>query len=131
MRFDGVSEIGEWLAGSGGLSEALLHELALARFGYSIRAVFQVIADLDGAVLQEPRQVVVDLDGVDRLELRGGLTPRMVEHPEEINWGLSEVALVRVMAVDGGVRFEVLWEGDRRIEVRCHKISLTAPGAPT
>lgn len=71
--------------------------------------------------------VALDLDGVQRLVLEGGPNARMLKHPEEIGWGLSEVALVRVAPTDDGVRFEALWEGERRVEVHCRQATLNAP----
>ncbi|MEI2809997.1 MAG: hypothetical protein V9F00_07300 [Nocardioides sp.] len=112
---------------SGGLSESLMKELCLVNHGYSVRIVFSVIVDPEGRVLDEPLDVGVDLAGVQRLTLKGGLTARMLEHPEEIGWGLSEVALVRVTSANGDVRFEALWEGNRRIEVVCRQATLVAP----
>lgn len=78
-------------------------------------------------MLDEPVQVKFDLEGVQELSLPGALTPRMLEHPERINWGLSEVARVRVAPSDDGVRFEALWEGERRVEIQCRRATLTVP----
>ena len=43
--------------------------------------------------------------------------------------GLSEVAQVRVASSGDGVRFEALWEGERRVEIECRRAGLTVPDA--
>jgi hypothetical protein len=128
MKVDTAEGISRWLEHSGALSEALLKKLCLVNYGYSVHVEFSMIVDAEGRVLDDPLDVGLDLDGVQRLTLEGGLTTRMLEHPEEIGWGLSEVALVRVVPSDDGVRFEALWEGERRVEIQCRQATLTAPG---
>lgn len=127
MRVETPEAISSWLERSGALSEALMKELCLVNHGYSVHMEFSVIVDPDGRVLEEPLDVGVDLDGVQQFALTGGLTTAMLEHPEEIGWGLSEVAQVRVASADVGVRFEALWEGARRIEIHCRRATLTVP----
>lgn len=128
MRVDTVERISRWLEQSGGLFEALLTELRLVNHGYSVRVEFSVVVDRAGHVLDDPLDVGFDLDGVRRLTLEGGLTSAMLEHPERINWGLSEVSQVRVASCDDGIRFEARWEGgERRVEVDCRRATLTAP----
>jgi hypothetical protein len=128
MKVDTAEGINRWLEQSRALSEALMKELCLLNYGYSVHVEFSVIIDAEGRVLDDPLDVGFDLDGVQRLTLEGGLTARMLERPEEIGWGLSEVALVRVAPSDDGVRFEALWEGERRIEIKCRRAILTVPG---
>ena len=122
-----LEEITGWLDGAGGLSESLLDELTLTRHGYSVHLALKVIIDRDGQVLDKPLRVTFDLDGVHLLSLCGGLTPSMVDHPERINWGLSEVALVRVVPHPRGVLFEALWEDTRKVEVICAQVSMIIP----
>ena len=43
------------------------------------------------------------MHGVQRLQLEGGVNQDMLEHPEAINWGLSEVSLVRAEASADGL----------------------------
>ncbi|WP_109508451.1 hypothetical protein [Nocardioides speluncae] len=130
MKVDTTEEISRWLEQGGGLAESLMRELRLDKFGYSVHIAFSVIVDAAGRVLETPLELALDLDGVQQLTLRSGLTPRMLEHPDEIGWGLSEVALVRVASSDVGVRFEALWEGERRIEVECRRATLEVVQTP-
>lgn len=127
MKLETLEEINDWLPRVDNLWESLMDQLSLTNFGYSARVVFTLIIDRNGRVLDQPLQVTFDLDGVQELSLHGALTPRMREHPERINWGLSEVARVRVAPTDDGVRFEALWEGERRVEIQCRRVTLTLP----
>ena len=127
MRLDTFGEIESWLSETGALSEALLDESSLTEFGYSAHVVFTRLIDRNGRLLDEPSQVTFDFEGIHDLTMQGALTPRMLAHPEEINWGLSEVALVRVSSSEKGFRFEALWEGDRKIAVTCERATLTTP----
>lgn len=125
-----VEEINGWLAATGGLGEALLDELSLTRHGYSVHVAFMPVVVREGRrVLDQSTRVTFELEGVLDLHLRGALTQGMLENPEAINWGLSEVALVKLAPVAEGIRFDVRWEGDRRIHVFCARVSLLVPGS--
>jgi hypothetical protein len=124
IQLQGVDPIRGWLDSVGGLSEALLDELSLTDSGYSLRVVFKMVVDLNGAVLSVPTIAAFGFEGLEELRMHGALTSRMIERPEGISWGLSEVALVRASSAAGGAYFEILWEGDRRIEIECHRASL-------
>jgi hypothetical protein len=128
MKLETLEEINDWLPQVDNLWESLMDELCLTQFGYSARVVFTLVIDRNGRVLDQPLRVTFDLSGVQELSLHGALTPRMLEHPERINWGLSEVARVRATPADDGVLFEALWEGERRVEVHCRQATLTVPG---
>lgn len=106
-----------------------MRELRLVSNGYSVHVEFRVIIDPNGRVLDEPIDVGIDLEGVQRLTLMGGLTARMLEYPEDVDWGLSEVAQVRVASSGDDVRFDALWEGERRVEIECRRAGLTVPDA--
>lgn len=101
--------------------EALLVELRLVNHGYSVELDFNLVLDAEGRVrpnLRDAREsVTLRLDGVTSLELVGGLSDAMLAHPEMINWGLSEIALVEVDDTDLGPQLRVLWEGSRRIVI--------------
>lgn len=126
MKLETVEGIDAWLASVGALSEALIEELCLTKFGYSVRAVFNRVIRPDGRVLDEPSRVTFEFDGVQRMTMDGGLTPQMLDHPERINGGLSEVAVVRIALAEDWLHFEALWEQDRRIQIQCRRATLTA-----
>ena len=43
------------------------------------------------------------MEGVSTLRLDGGLSVAMIQNPEGIDWGLSEVAHVGAYSADSGV----------------------------
>ncbi len=104
-----------------------MRELCLVSNGYSVHVEFTVIIDPNGRQLEEALDVGIDLEGVQGLTLVGGLTARMLEYPKDVDWGLSEVAQVRVTSSGDGVRFEALWEGERRVEIECRRAAFTVP----
>lgn len=131
MKIESIEGISRWLEQSGGLFEALLRELRLVHHGYSVHIEFSVIVDVEGRLLDAPREVGLDLSGVQHFTLEGGLTGSMLEDPDSINWGLSEVAGVHVAPSAEGLQVEVRWEGERRIEIQCRGATLTVPGERT
>lgn len=105
--------------------ECLLDDVRWLRFGSQIDLVFNYVWDEGGQVrdrvLEEPRLVTVRCFGVQELMLSNHLTQAMLDEPDRLNWGLSEVAVVRFepRRLDGGdgVQVAVLWEGGRALHV--------------
>jgi hypothetical protein len=106
----------------------LLHDLRLVNFGFSLDLVFNDIWTPDGRVrpdvLERPVLLTFRLLGVESLRLTGGLTAAMIEHPNEINWGLSEVSRVLATSVGSRLRLSVRWEGERLIDVEFHRFEI-------
>jgi hypothetical protein len=50
----------------------------------------------------------------------------MLHEPEQVNWGLSEIARVVTSPADQGIGIAVEWEGDRRIDVRFADFIITS-----
>lgn len=105
------------------LEEAILTDLTTRTFGYSVDLLFVVPVGAASGTDHE-RHVRIELDGVHRLLLQGGLTEQMIDSPESINWGLGEVALVRIEQDGERARIEVIWEGDRKIEAISQGITI-------
>ncbi len=117
-----------WLKANDSLSESLLQNLSLEKYGYSVQAVFRRVIDNGGDVLSAPYDVEIHLEAVDSLNLVGALMDYSVEHPEEVNWGFSEVSLVTLEPEDGRFRLRVVWEGwDRKIEILCRRVWVSIP----
>ncbi len=117
-----------WLKANDSLSESMLHNLSLEKYGYSVQAVFRRVIDNGGDVLSVPYDVEIHLEAVDSLNLVGALMDYSVEHPEEVNWGFSEVSLVTLEPEDGRFRLRVVWEGwDRKIEILCRRVWVSIP----
>lgn len=115
----------ELLRSLGHLSEWLLHDVRWRRFGSEIEVQFNNVFDESIRVrtdaLDNPRLFVVRLFGVQSLTLSNHLSPAMLDEPERIDWGFSEISKVDLQGVAladrVGVRFSILWEGPRRIDV--------------
>jgi hypothetical protein len=109
------------------LQESLLTALELTRHGYSAELRFAHLRR--GRPVPETSQVTVVMEAVSALRLNGGLSEAMVQHPERINWGLSEVALVSAYAAEPGVGLLVAWEDEREIRVEAARARFNAsPG---
>ena len=73
----------------------------------------------------EPRPITLTFELTTMLMLNNALTQYMVEHPEELGWGISEIALFEIVdmgvgdanTVPGYMTGRFLWEGKRRIDV--------------
>ncbi|GAB2495412.1 hypothetical protein GCM10027063_38200 [Promicromonospora xylanilytica] len=120
----GVDEAANRLESMSGLEEAILTDLTTRNFGFSVDLLFLIPVGAASGTGHE-RRVRIELDGVHRLLLQGGLTEQMISSPESINWGLGEVALVRIgQEEEGRASIEVLWEGDRKIEAISQGIAI-------
>src|SRR3989442_14766440 len=100
------------------LEDCLLHDLRLVQFGFGIDLTFNYVwsdeNQVRSDVLEKPKLITLRLIGVESLNLRGGLTGGMIDNPELINWGLSEVARVEPVEGNSGLALSIYWEGSRR-----------------
>ncbi|BCW44000.1 hypothetical protein StoSoilB5_11840 [Arthrobacter sp. StoSoilB5] len=79
-------------------------------------------------MLSAPYDVEIHLEAVDSLNLVRALMDYSVEHPEEVNWGFTEVSLVALEPEGDRFRLSVIWEGwDRKIEILCRRVWVSIP----
>lgn len=101
--------------------EALLTELRLVNYGFSVEIEFMLTLDAHEGLVADlaatQPMVRLRLDGVSSLELVGGLSAAVLSHPDRVDWGLSEIALAEVTETEQGGSLAVRWEGDRTITV--------------
>jgi len=113
------------------LEECLLHEVRMSPDFYRAEILFNCVWDDNGRarerVLEEPVLVSVRLVGIEELRLVGELTAGMKRSPELIDWGLAEIAGVRVSRSGEILGLSVEWESQRRLEARCMTIELIEP----
>lgn len=113
------------------LEECLLHEIRVSPDLYRIELKFNHIWKGEDRVrervLEEPVFVTLRLVGIEELQFIGALTEGMKGSPELLDWGLTEVAGVRVRDRNGLIALTVDWESERRLEVRCVTIELVEP----
>jgi hypothetical protein len=135
MKNSGPKELATALQAWRSLQECLLDDLRFANYGYSVELTFNYIWDRAGRLRpgaqEQPLHVRIRLDGVQELHMAGGLTESILARPELIDWGLSEVALVRAIhSKRAPLALEVRWEGgERRIEIHFHEFEFSAPDA--
>ena len=81
------------------LEECLLVEVLWKNYGLTLECIFNYIWTPDGKVrrnLAEPDLVTVTFDLVQELHVQNALNEAMCREPERINWGISEIALMRL-----------------------------------
>jgi hypothetical protein len=123
-----------WLRGWNYFQECLLHDVRPVRFGFGINLVFNYAWTKEGNiredVIERPQLATLSLLGVQYLRFSGGLTQGMLENPELINWGLSEISLVRQVECPDLLAIEVQWEGDREMRVHYAQFAFAPEEAP-
>ena len=111
--------------------ECILLDVRWEHYGYKLDLVFHYIWASGGAIrknLDQPHLLHVVFEGVHEFHVRNAWTDAMFEEPASMNWGASEVALVRVendpkyvgpYGSSGREAYHVCvyWEGDRRIDI--------------
>jgi hypothetical protein len=102
--------------------ECLLADVRPVRFGYGIDLVINDGRDGEGRVrndiLERSLLTTIRLLGVESLNFVGALTPAMKEHPERIDWGLSEIAMVDpFQPKEVPLCISVKWEVRRRLDI--------------
>ncbi|PWN03039.1 hypothetical protein DJ010_11770 [Nocardioides silvaticus] len=125
-------ELRRWLR----CEESLLVEMALTHHGYGVRLGFNLTWASEGVLRPDldsrEQRLTIEMRGVQRLHMEGGLSQRMLDYPEAINWGLSEVSLLRAEPCAAGLQLQVLWEGERRIVIDAQSASVIGPdGVPS
>ena len=122
------------------LGECILLDVRWLFQGTTIAMLFNYIWDSDGNVRSDlgSSECVLEVrfHGVNRFHVTNALSASMVQNIDRINWGLSEIALMKVDGIELSdvfgdaiefVRILVLWEGERRIEIACRAVEFIGP----
>ena len=131
MIFESLDLMAGYLRENRNFGDCLLVDVRWRHFGTVIELIFDYSWTPDGSVRAEyaPSDLrALVLRNVQELHVCNSLSEHMSLHPEELNWGLSEVASVRVLDEDRflakyqslPVPFHHLrcsWEGDRTLDV--------------
>jgi hypothetical protein len=131
MMLESAELITDYLNRYRRFEDRLLQDVRWRLYGTVIELEFDYVWSDNGAIRSEyeqPNLKVLALHNVQEFHLWNGLTEHMSLHPEDLNWGLSEVASVRV--VDDPVvlgkyqhvavplhHLRCAWEGERRIDI--------------
>ncbi|RMI42781.1 hypothetical protein EBN88_08620 [Streptomyces triticirhizae] len=121
--------LSEWSS----FEECLLHDVRPVHFGFGVRMDINHVWGPDGQVrpdaLERPVLVRLFLMGVQRLEFTGALNHAQLADPEQLDWGLTEIAVVRRFDVPDLVGLAVEWESERQLRVCFADFLLSVPDA--
>lgn len=136
------AEMEELLEEHRSFEECLLQEVRTARSGTAVKLYFAYIWDDDdpggGLVADEPRTVTLCLESLREIRFLTALPPGVLAEPERADWGLTEVALVRLeesselltahrARSDAPLQHLVVeWEGDRRLDCIFERLSYSS-----
>lgn len=124
-------EIEELLNSLHHLSECVIEQFNWKDYGTTLEVVFDYIWTDDQRLrsdLERPFHVTLKFRCVQELHLNNALNQYMCARPEEIGWGINEVAMVKVKAEEEALEpyrllpipfhhVVFLWEGERRIDI--------------
>ena len=141
MKTNHRKEIEAFLKNHKNFSECIIEELALKDYGTTLDVAFNYIWTDSGELrpdLDKPKNIALRFRLVQELRINNSLNSSIFEHPESINWGLNEVALVQVVKDDRALQVrgdslallnhvEFLWEGERRIDVVFSELEVSWP----
>jgi hypothetical protein len=127
MRTSEPLEVERWLAQHNGFSECIIERLVVSHYGTTFEVVINNIWDANGSLrsdLEESFLIILRFSLVQELHVNNALTHQMRIAPQNVNWGLNEVALV-ILVKDSDLihsdtslmHIAFLWEGTRRIDV--------------
>jgi hypothetical protein len=127
MRTSESKNIEKFLIEHRGFAECIIEEFLLTDYGTTFEVAINYIWDTTGELrsnIDEPQTIVLRFRLVQELRINNALTEQMLRHPQDINWGLNEIAGIKIVsnAVEAGsehsfIHLAFVWEGDRRIEV--------------
>jgi len=131
MMLESVEMIADYLSQHRAFEECILEDIRCRHYATVVDLVFDYVWSSDGSLrseFEQPDRRVLTFHNVQEFRLFNALTEHMVLHPEELNWGMNEVALVRVVSESTVIgKYEQLpipihhvrcqWEGDRRIDI--------------
>jgi hypothetical protein len=125
----GKQDVERSLARYRNFEECLLEELRWLDAGRVMELEFGYIwgDDPEGSVLEQPRSIVVRLNDAVVLRVESPLTPTMLAHPERLNWGIKEIAQLRLATqsellrrpegMEDTLQLVAAWEGPGRIDI--------------
>ena len=127
MRTSDSKDIERFLIEHRGFAECIIEKFLLTDYGTTFEVAINYIWDAVGKVrskIDESQVILLRFRSVQELHINNALTQQMLRHPQEIDWGLNEIARLVLVSdtVDAGaehlsLHLAFIWEGDRRIDV--------------
>lgn len=108
--------------------ECVLHEIRSTDAFFTLDLIFDYIWNDEGRVRDglgdDLSLVKVTASVIKELTFEDGFSEAMRRWPEQVNWGIAEVAEVSISSDGLNLRLIVSWENDRRIEIVCGSIEV-------
>ena len=127
MRTTESIDIQKFLIEHKGFAECIIEEFRLTDYGTTFEVALNYIWDATGQLrsnIDEPQRIVLRFRLFQELKINNSLNEQMLRHPEDINWGLNEIACIKLVGdkVEAGaehsfIQLAFVWEGNRRIDV--------------
>jgi len=131
MRTSNREQIEAFLREHKGFSECIIEEFIFKDYGTTLEVRLNYVWSDWGDIranLNEPRNIILKFRLVEDLHIKNSLSHSMLTEPESINWGLNEIALLKVVGDTNALQTPepseplfthvvFLWEGDRRIDI--------------
>lgn len=131
MELSAEDRLDTFLSEWNSFEECLLHDVRPVQFGYGLKVDINYVWGESGTIrpdiLERPVLVSLYLMGVQRLEFTGALSAAMLAVPEQIKWGLTEIAYVRRFDLPELLGLAIEWEGQRQLKVEFTDFQSTSP----
>ena len=113
------------------LAECILLEINWTHYGTTAELAFNYVWTDEGKIrshLEQEERLVLKFKWVQEFHIKNALNNAMLAQPERINWGLNEIAFVKIEENEAflkNYRFlsipfhhaAILWEDERRIDI--------------
>jgi len=126
MDVSGISHITEILGKHNRFQECVIESLSFKQFGTVFEVVLDNIWDDSGKNirknLNEPNLVHLQFAPVQKITLNNALNDSMLDHPEELSWGLNEISYMALEdnshnEYPGFHTMRLYWESDRYLTI--------------
>lgn len=126
-----IAEIRDAVAALHELQECLIEDISWAERGLELIVKLAYIwtdaGEISFAAGVAPRKLTLRFHLVNKVHMFNALSEAMLQEPERMNWGISEIAKFAVNAARDSHEFaeaEFIWEWDRRILVWFRAITI-------
>ena len=119
-----------------GLQECIITKIGWSELGLELAVTLDYVwtdaGEICFTVGEEPRQLMLRFQIVNEFRMFNALTTAMLQEPERINWGISEIAKFVIgpaQESDEFAKAEFVWEWDRRIVIWFRVLIMELSGA--
>ncbi len=127
MRLDNRHEIESFLGLYNNFEECIIEDLFFKSYGTILTVCLDIIWTEDRQIrqnLEEKELICFSFLNLQEFKLYNDLNEKMIEEPEAINWGINEIALVKLDSdyyisnlPKHFYKIFFIWESNRKIEI--------------